>query len=144
MKNNKGFSLVELIIVIAIMAVLVAVLAPQFLKYVEKSRNATDAQNATAIVSAIQTCYADPDTAATDLPANNATTTITVNATGITGADTFVTKAFTDAGLSTSTNCKSKQTWKEYTIKYTVTNGTITFTYGGTEFNNYMTKGSAS
>ena len=36
--TNKGFSLVELIIVIAIMAVLVGVLAPQFLKYVEQSR----------------------------------------------------------------------------------------------------------
>ncbi|MBP3295880.1 MAG: prepilin-type N-terminal cleavage/methylation domain-containing protein, partial [Lachnospiraceae bacterium] len=29
MKNNKGFSLVELIIVIAIMAILVGVMAPQ-------------------------------------------------------------------------------------------------------------------
>lgn len=37
-KNNKGFSLVELIIVIAIMAVLMTVLAPQFLRYVERSR----------------------------------------------------------------------------------------------------------
>lgn len=36
--NNKGFSLVELIIVIAIMAVLMGVLAPQFIKYVEDSR----------------------------------------------------------------------------------------------------------
>jgi type IV pilus assembly protein PilA len=40
--GNKGFSLVELIIVIAIMAVLIAVLAPQYIKYVEKSRIATD------------------------------------------------------------------------------------------------------
>ena len=43
-KNNKGFSLVELIVVIAIMAVLVGVLAPQLIKYVEKSREATDIQ----------------------------------------------------------------------------------------------------
>jgi len=40
--NNKGFSLVELIIVIAIMAILIAVLAPQFLRYVEKSRLQAD------------------------------------------------------------------------------------------------------
>ena len=41
-KNNKGFSLVELIIVIAIMAVLMAVLAPQFLRYIERSRLQSD------------------------------------------------------------------------------------------------------
>ena len=52
-KNNKGFSLVELIIVIAIMAVLVGVLAPQFMKYVEQSRRGTDIQNAEQIRTAI-------------------------------------------------------------------------------------------
>ena len=36
--TNKGFSLVELIIVVAIMAVLIGVLAPQYLRYVEKTR----------------------------------------------------------------------------------------------------------
>ena len=34
--DNKGFSLVELIIVVAILAILVGLLAPQYLKYVEK------------------------------------------------------------------------------------------------------------
>ena len=51
--NNKGFSLVELIVVIAIMAVLVGVLAPQFIKYVESSRRSTDVSNAEAIRSAV-------------------------------------------------------------------------------------------
>ena len=51
--NNKGFSLVELIVVIAIMAVLVGVLAPQFIKYVESSRRSTDVSNAETIRSAV-------------------------------------------------------------------------------------------
>ena len=57
--NNKGFSLVELIIVIAIMAVLIGVLAPQFIKYVEKSRESTDITNLDTCVSAVNAYYAD-------------------------------------------------------------------------------------
>lgn len=61
--NNKGFSLVELIIVIAIMAVLVGVLAPQFLKYVEQSRVQKDesacgeVNNATKIACSVEEVY---------------------------------------------------------------------------------------
>jgi len=57
--NNKGFSLVELIVVIAIMAVLVGVLAPQFIKYVESSRRSTDISNAQNIQSAVLADIAD-------------------------------------------------------------------------------------
>ena len=58
-KNNKGFSLVELIVVIAIMAVLVGVLAPQFIKYVEKSRQSTDLQNVEELKNAVEVEAAD-------------------------------------------------------------------------------------
>lgn len=57
--NNKGFSLVELIVVIAIMAVLIGVLAPTFTKYVEQSRRSTDIQNAEAIKTAMLADIAD-------------------------------------------------------------------------------------
>ncbi|MEG1190530.1 MAG: prepilin-type N-terminal cleavage/methylation domain-containing protein [Oscillospiraceae bacterium] len=40
--NNKGFTLVELIVVIAILGVLMAVLVPQYIQYVEKSRVGAD------------------------------------------------------------------------------------------------------
>lgn len=59
--NNKGFSLVELIIVIAIMAILVGALAPQFMKYIERSRQATDIQTAGTVFTVLTTAYADPD-----------------------------------------------------------------------------------
>lgn len=58
-KNNKGFSLVELIVVIAIMAVLVGVLAPQFIKYVERSRQSTDLQNVEELKNAVEVAAAD-------------------------------------------------------------------------------------
>ena len=58
-KDNKGFSLVELIIVIAIMAVLVGVLAPQFIKYVEQSRRSRDIQTAQEIRESILADIAD-------------------------------------------------------------------------------------
>ena len=53
--NNKGFSLIELIIVIAIMAILVAIIAPNLTKYLGKSKKNTDKKNADEIASNLQT-----------------------------------------------------------------------------------------
>ena len=53
--GNKGFSLVELIVVIAIMAVLVGVLAPTLIRNVEKSRESTDMQTLDSIRNSVTT-----------------------------------------------------------------------------------------
>ena len=61
-KNNKGFSLIELIIVIAIMAVLVAIIAPNLTKYLGSSKKNTDKKNADELASQLQTCITDYET----------------------------------------------------------------------------------
>lgn len=58
--NNKGFSLVELIVVIAIMAILIGVLAPQYLRYVEKTRLQKDNSALAEIANAVKIALADP------------------------------------------------------------------------------------
>ena len=60
MKNNKGFSLVELIIVIAIMAILVGVLAPNLIVYIEKTNVSNDVQVCDTLRTAVKTALADP------------------------------------------------------------------------------------
>lgn len=69
--NNKGFSIVELIVVIAIMAVLVALLAPQFLRYVDKSRMSIDIQNVELMCHTVETYAADVDSHHVDIPSYN-------------------------------------------------------------------------
>ena len=54
MKNNKGFSLVELIVVIAIMAILAAVAIPTFATFITKANEAADKDFANGIEYAVE------------------------------------------------------------------------------------------
>lgn len=57
--NNKGFSLVELIIVIAIMAILVGVVGTQVIPYLENSRKAKDQQVLSSWNTAAMSAYSN-------------------------------------------------------------------------------------
>jgi type IV pilus assembly protein PilA len=57
--KNKGFSLVELIIVIAIMAILAAAIAPALIRYIDKSRRADDVTAAGTVETAVVTALAN-------------------------------------------------------------------------------------
>ena len=59
--KNKGFSLVELIIVIAIMAILAAAIAPALIRYIDKSRRADDVTAAGTVESSVSAALANED-----------------------------------------------------------------------------------
>jgi len=115
-KNNKGFSLIELIIVIAIMAVLVAIIAPNLTKYLGSSKKNTDKKNSDEIVSTIKTCITDFETTNGDLISSTGTATVTWSASGSTvlgtSNDTSF-KALVDAAIDAD-KTESKKTSGTY------------------------------
>lgn len=130
--NDKGFSLVELIIVIAIMAVLVVVLAPQYLKYVERSRNSTDLQNATAAITACQVWAADPEATPSFTASQDFTIEVSSSGAKVDGANkAAASAALADASIKESDfKCKSKTKWTTFTITGKVdANGGMSFDY---------------
>ena len=112
-KNNKGFSLVELIIVIAIMAILAGAIAPALIRYIDKSRKSNDVSAAKTIKTAIETAMSNEDAYEalttgtggniTDLDGNTIKYTayikITPNTTTTNGAGVAITATgYTDPG----------------------------------------------
>ena len=72
--NNKGFTLAELLIVVAIIAVLTAIAIPVFTTQLEKSREATDLAN-------IRAAYAEVMAKALEESATDVTATVTTKQT---------------------------------------------------------------
>lgn len=123
MKKNgdKGFTMIELIVVILIIAIIAVALAPQVVKYVNQSRIATDLNNAATLKSAISTAYADylstggAETTVDDVIINGSDPGVIGNAEldkaidDVLGGDYPKTK-YDDEGFTVSINSKGKVT----------------------------------
>ena len=109
--NNKGFALVELIIVIAIMAILIVVLAPQYLKYVEKSRVSSDQATIVEYINAMQVLAADPDVSLDNGAAKNYAISNSTDKTKITVSsklkDELIAQGMLDETAATGANLQS-------------------------------------
>ena len=98
MKNSKGFTLMEMLIVVAIIAVLVAIMIPVMTSSLEKARDAADAAN-------LRSAYAEAMVKLIETKDNTDTVTseyvkITGKSEGFTGIDSIAGVATTTAPLS--------------------------------------------
>lgn len=115
--NQKGFSLVELIIVIAIMAVLVGVLAPQFVRQVEKSRESKDIQTIENLQEAVSVYVA----AYRMEPGNEITITIE-NRKATVGGSAYAANGLKEYGVEDANDLASSK-WEDNVFRYNLSTG---------------------
>lgn len=133
-KENKGFTLVELVIVVAILAILVGLLAPQYTKYVERSRKAADAANLDNMVTGVKVATADGKY---DIVGKeDVTFSITIEASATTLSDTAPTgvdQALIEyCGTDWKTTTLKSKSWEGDKIEASIMigkDGSVTVTY---------------
>ena len=134
--NNKGFSLIELIIVIAIMAILVAIIAPNLTKYLGKSKKKTDSKNADEIAQQLQTAITDYETDNGELCADGSDVKLKWTAPATAADDSGSTTAPADFltivndNITNSTKSKETGNFATATIEKASGKYTITVTVG--------------
>ncbi|WP_305818125.1 pilin [Photobacterium leiognathi] len=110
MKKQQGFTLIELMIVVAVIGVLAAIAVPQYQKYVGKSEASSALASITGLRTNIETHILDngtfPDTSAIAPPSSALGTITYVNPVSAAGTVQF---EFKSSGVSPETISKKVQ-----------------------------------
>lgn len=129
-KDNKGFSLVELIVVVAIMAVLMGILVPTLVKNVEKSKKQKDLSAIEEIRNTMQINLADPQYSAISTTFSAPCSNIKVST--FTGADPIPDYIAEVTEQVKDYKCKSKE-FANATVKFTVGDELVYYEITGTK-----------
>lgn len=126
--NKKGFTLAELLVVVAIIGVLVAISIPIFTSQLEKSRDAVTASNVRAAYAEAQTAWLT-GSGSTDVTVNTTAKTVVVANVAIKGEqDGGVTTTEFDFPFTMGTGAEAALGKGGKTVKKT-----LTFTYTDTD-----------
>lgn len=135
-KDNKGFTLVELIVVLVILAILAAILVPSLLGYIDRARSQQIVLNAKSVYTAAQaemsSLYGE-NKPASDITSRATTVLETAGVgTDINASDVTSVIVYTNAAASTS---KARAEYKITSVSYTESGKTVVFTGSTWEVN---------
>jgi prepilin-type N-terminal cleavage/methylation domain-containing protein len=126
--NDKGFTLVELIVVLVILAILAAILVPALLGYIDKAREKQITTNAEAAYVAAQALATEAYGKGIDVD-DNVTSQKIMNLTDI--EESFTIHASYGGTTKTSVNNDKRSEYiiSQFTYTQTATNGKVAIWY---------------
>ena len=138
-KNRKGFTLIEMLMVIAIIAILVAIVIPIVNSSTDRSEAATDAANLRAVLAALNVDVLNGNKTVNDILADavyptskfdsNAVLTVVYNAPGF--IDVFYVNSSTYYSLDYFSDYATNGTSSLSTAEPTVPAGSVWYTVQG-------------